>query len=82
MYHKLKYNSIRADAVTFLEKKKEYLSETGFGKDVKQDAKMANSHMKRCSTLLGKCKLRPLCTYYEIPLRYKTPLYTDQNGYN
>ena len=35
MYHKLKYNSIRADAVTFLEKKKEYLSETGFGKDVK-----------------------------------------------
>lgn len=68
MYHKLKDNSVRADAVTFPEKKKEYLSELGYGKDVKQDAKTANTHMKRCSALLGKCKLRPLCTYYEMPV--------------
>lgn len=35
MYHKLKDNSVRADAVTFPEKKKESLSELGSGKDVK-----------------------------------------------
>lgn len=34
MYHK-SYISVRADAVTFPEKKKEYLSELGYGKDVK-----------------------------------------------
>ena len=58
-------------------KKGEYLNELGFGKDVKYDAKMANKHMKRYSTLLGKCKLRLPYTYYEIPPWYKTPLCTN-----
>ena len=68
---------LRPNVITFLEgKKEECLSEFGFGKDVKYCAKLANKHMKRCSTLLGECTLRLLCIYSEIPLSYKTLLCT------